>query len=110
MGGKCSCKAQAFLGLSKEHVVLGSILGAPNGGDYGGFTRISGYLRSSQWGCRSGRTIDDDINRKQSAKVERIGKSYVHWVSEGQRHCAHAESHLRVVLIILVKFLTLSAK
>ena len=50
------------------------------------------------------------INRKQSAKVERIGKSYVHWVGEGQRHCAHAESHLRVVLIILVKFLTLSAK
>ena len=56
-----------------------------------------GGVLGSQWGCGSGRTIDDDINRKQSAKVERIGKSYVHWVGEGQRHCAHAESHLRVV-------------
>ena len=92
MGGVCSCKAQVFFGLSKEH-----------GGDYRGFSRISGYLR----GC--GRTFDDEINRKQSAKVERIDKRCIHWVGEGQRHCAHAESHLRVMLIILVKFSTLSA-
>ena len=54
---------------------------------------------------------DDDRNRKQRAKEERISKRCVHWVGVTHWHCPHTESNLRLAInIVLSSFLLYNVK